>query len=350
MVDDISCSIENQNLKEIIEVAKQISSTLNIEHVIKNVSFIMTSKFNVAYSAIILQKDIDDLTPFVYFYKGTKKDVFIPNFSSILPLFEYFDKQEYNQIPFLQFCSDFKDNEIIDELKKMYPEFIIPLRSDKGVIGLFLQAKKGNGNLYSIEDNQFCINLISFAAISIENANLYRQATVDRMTKLYTHHQFQKRLEEEIKKSHRYDNIFSLLMFDIDHFKKFNDTYGHLQGDIIIKEISTIFSKSVRDVDFPSRYGGEEFIAILPETDVNHAAKVAERLRRSVQDYDFPGEGGPFKATISIGVVEFDKKKVNFNVDIIEAVDNALYYSKQNGRNRVSMARYGQSPALITFK
>ncbi|HOV13633.1 MAG TPA: GGDEF domain-containing protein [Spirochaetota bacterium] len=350
MVGEVSYSIENQNLKEIIEVAKQISSELNIDHIIKNVSFVMTSKFSATISAFILQKDIDDFTPMIYLYKSTKKEIFTPNFPSILPLFEYFDKQEYNQIPFLQFCNDFEDKEIVDEIKKIYPEFIIPLKSDKGILGVFLQGKKGNGNLYSLEDNQFCINVISFAAISIENANLYRQATVDRMTKLYTHHQFQKHLEEEIKKGQRYDNKFSLLMFDIDHFKKFNDTYGHLQGDIIIKEISSIFTKSVRDVDYPSRYGGEEFIAILPETDITHAAKVAERLRRTVEEYEFSGEGGPFKATISLGVAEFDKLKIKYNVDIIEAVDNALYYSKQNGRNRVSMARFGQSPALITFK
>ncbi len=350
MVGEVSYSIENQNLKEIIEVAKQISSGLNIDYIIKNVNYVMASKFSSNFTAFILQKDIDDFTPLIYLYKGTKKEIYSPLFESILPLFDYFDKQEYNQIPFLQFCSDFHDQKIVDEIRKIYPEFIIPLKSDKGIIGIFLQGKKGNGNLYSLEDNQFCINVISFAAISIENSNLYRQATVDRMTKLYTHHQFQKKLEEEIKKARRYDGVFSLLMFDIDHFKKFNDTYGHLQGDIIIKEIASIFSKSVRDVDFPSRYGGEEFITILPETDVTHAAKVAERLRATVENYQFPGEGGPFKATISIGVAEFDKERVYYNVDIIEAVDSALYCSKQNGRNRVSMARYGQTPALITFK
>ncbi|HOJ63875.1 MAG TPA: GGDEF domain-containing protein [Spirochaetota bacterium] len=342
-------NLEIQNLKEIIEVAKQISSGLEINYILKNVNYIVLSKFNPFFCGFILPQDIDDYTPLFYLYRGTNKSVFNLSFESILPLIDFFAKEEFNQISALQFYSSFPDVEIIEEIRKYNPEFIIPLKSDKGVIGVYLQGRKSDNNPYSIQDIEFCINIMSLTSISLENANLYRQAIVDRMTKLYTHHQFQKRLEEEIKKGHRYDYKFSLIMFDIDHFKKFNDTYGHLQGDIIIKEIAKIFSKSVRDVDFPCRYGGEEFIAILPECDVKAAAVVAERLRRKVESYDFPGENGPFKVTISVGIIEFKKEFVNFNEDIIENVDKALYNSKQNGRNRVSLGRYNSTPVLINF-
>ena len=283
-------SLENQNLKEIIEVAKQISSSLEIGYILKNVNYIVTSKFNATYSCFILPRDIDDYSPIFHIFKGTVKEVYNPQFDSIIPLIEFFDKQEFNQITFTQFSREFPNVLIVKEIEKLNPEFLIPLRSDKGIIGVFMQGKRKDENQYSMQDIEFCINMISFTSISIENANLYRQATVDRMTKLYTHHQFQKRLDEEIKKGHRYNSRFSIIMFDIDHFKKFNDTYGHLQGDIIIKEISKIFMKSVRDVDFPSRYGGEEFIVILPECDVKYATQVAERLRQTIEGYEFPGE------------------------------------------------------------
>ncbi|HNZ27339.1 MAG TPA: GGDEF domain-containing protein [Spirochaetota bacterium] len=341
-------NLETQNLKEIIEVAKQISSSLEISYILKNVNYIVMSKFNSLESCFVLPKDIDDYSPVFNIFRGNIKEIVTPGFDSIAPLVDFFDKNEFNQINFPQFCKYFPDKKILKEIEKINPDFLIPLRSDKGIIGVFMQGKRSDNLAYSMQDLEFCINIMSFTSIAIENANLYRQATVDRMTKLYTHHQFQKRLEEEIKKGHRYDYKFSLIMFDIDHFKKFNDVYGHLQGDIIIKEIAKLMVNSVRDVDFPSRYGGEEFIAILPESDIKASSLVAERLRQNVERYDFPGEGGPFKVTISAGVIEFKREFVKRNEDIIERVDKALYFSKQNGRNRVSLGRYDYEPSDTT--
>ena len=113
-------------------------------------------------------------------------------------------------------------------------------------------------------DIQYITRIVRFASIAIENASLFRQATTDRMTGLFSHHFFEKNLDEELERARRYKATFSLVMFDIDHFKKFNDTYGHLQGDRIIREIARLLVKSIRQVDFPARYGGEEFAVILP--------------------------------------------------------------------------------------
>ena len=156
----------------------------------------------------------------------------------------------------------------------------MPLKSDKGIIGLFILGAKKNGNSYTSEELQSIYYIIRFASIAIENSNLYRRAIIDRMTKLYTHHQFQKKLEEEITRCQRYNsNFFSIIMLDIDNFKEFNDTFGHLQGDIIIKEIAAIINSSVRNIDFPARYGGEEFAIILPQIHGAGAFAVAERLK-----------------------------------------------------------------------
>jgi diguanylate cyclase (GGDEF)-like protein len=177
-----------------------------------------------------------------------------------------------------------------------------------------------------------------FAAISIENANLFRQATTDRMTGLYSHYFFEKTLEEEMERARRYKSTFSLVMFDIDHFKKFNDTYGHVQGDVIIKEIARLLTQSVRQVDFPARYGGEEFAVILPSVDAKGALVVAERLRKRVEKHDFPGDHGPLYVTISVGVAEFDPEATYAASEIVREADKALYQSKERGRNRVTTA------------
>jgi diguanylate cyclase (GGDEF)-like protein len=160
------------------------------------------------------------------------------------------------------------------------------------------------------------------------------------MTGLFSHHFFEKTLDEELERARRYKTTFSLVMFDIDHFKKFNDAYGHLQGDRIIREISKLLCKSIRQVDFPARYGGEEFAVILPSVDIKGALVVAERLRRKVEACNFPSSDGgqPLHVTISVGVTEFDPESAYAPTEIIREADRALYKSKELGRNRVTVS------------
>ena len=160
------------------------------------------------------------------------------------------------------------------------------------------------------------------------------------MTGLFSHHFFEKNLDEELERARRYKATFSLVMFDIDHFKKFNDTYGHLQGDRIIREIARLLCKSIRQVDFPARYGGEEFAVILPAVDIKGALVVAERLRKRVEAFDFTSldGGGPLHVTISLGVTEFDAESAYASSEIVREADRALYQSKEHGRNRVTIS------------
>jgi diguanylate cyclase (GGDEF)-like protein len=159
------------------------------------------------------------------------------------------------------------------------------------------------------------------------------------MTKLFSHHYFQQNLEEEIARAHRYGTILSLIMFDIDHFKKFNDTYGHLQGDLIIKEIANILRGSVRTIDFTARYGGEEFAVILPEVNAKGAAVVAERIRKTIETHSFKGEEDSLFVTVSIGVAAFKPARMRSASQLIAEADKALYQSKEMGRNRVTVQK-----------
>ena len=205
--------------------------------------------------------------------------------------------------------------------------------------GLILLPAKTEGGSFTLLDVQYITQIVRFASIAIENANLYWQATTDRMTKLFSHHFFEKNLEEEILRARRYGAIFSLLMLDIDHFKKFNDAYGHLQGDLIIKEIAHVLRSSVRSIDFTARYGGEEFAIILPEVNVQGAAVVAERIRQSIEKHAFAGEEGPLHVTVSIGVAEFKAERMRTASQFIAEADKALYQSKDQGRNRITVQK-----------
>lgn len=163
---------------------------------------------------------------------------------------------------------------------------------------------------------------------------LRRLSTTDALTGLYNRRHMTAVLSNEHCRSSRTDNPLSVLMFDVDHFKKFNDTYGHDQGDKVLQAVAKTFQASVRIYDVACRYGGEEFIGILPNTNSEGAFCVAERLRSAVEAMDVNG----LKVTISIGVATFPGVDAKNGDSLVEAADKALYVSKQNGRNRVTVA------------
>ena len=331
---------ENQDLKEIIEIAFQITAQLEIENVIKNVVWSFVSKFQTETVTIVLPGEMDETAVQVISYRGLKKEDLGLTLPSLQPLLAFLDKDEYSQVPFSYLRESFPDKEVVDRLAMLAIDVLVPLRTDKGSIGILLLPRNGAGDTYGLLEIQYITRIVRFASIAIENASLFRQATTDRMTGLYSHHFFEKNLDEELERARRYKSTFSLVMFDIDHFKKFNDTYGHLQGDRIIREIAKLLWKSIRNVDFAARYGGEEFAVILPSVDVKGALIVAERLRKRVETFGFPSSdgGASLHVTISVGVTEFDPESAYAPSEIIREADRALYKSKENGRNKVTVS------------
>jgi diguanylate cyclase (GGDEF)-like protein len=328
---------ENQDLREILEIAFQITAQLEIENVIKNVVWSLVSKFQTETITVALPGEIDENAVQVVSYRGLKKEDLGVSLPSIMPVLTFLDKDEYSQIAFSYFQENFPDKVMVERLAALAVDMIVPLRTDKGSIGILLLPKAGSGGSYGLQEIQYVTRITRFASIAIENASLFRQATTDRMTGLFSHHFFEKTLEEELERARRYKTTFSLVMFDIDHFKKFNDAYGHLQGDRIIRDIARLLCKSIRQVDFPARYGGEEFAVILPAVDVRGALVVAERLRKRVEGHEFPGNDGPLHVTISVGVTEFDAESAYAPTEIIRDADRALYQSKEHGRNMVTV-------------
>jgi len=166
----------------------------------------------------------------------------------------------------------------------------------------------------------------------------YEKSIHDGLTGLYTHNFFQNYLEQAISKAKRYGTPLSLLMLDIDYFKKFNDTYGHPAGDRVLVNIARLLKEALREADIAARYGGEEFILVLPETDDRRAYLLAERLRKNVQAFDFlRGKEKGVEITISIGVAGYGKGM--HREVLISQADQALYRAKKEGRNKVCVFR-----------
>ena len=172
-----------------------------------------------------------------------------------------------------------------------------------------------------------------------KNEKLREMTQRDGLTNLINHKYFHEVLEDELARSKRYQRLFSLIILDIDFFKKINDTYGHRIGDMVLEEVSKKIISEVRKNDIVSRYGGEEFAVILPETDLTGCKIISERIRSAVEEMEIVIESHRIKTTISLGLITFNP---NVHSDmtkgtLIDAADAAMYNSKKNGRNKISV-------------
>ncbi len=214
----------------------------------------------------------------------------------------------------------------------------VPLTIENEIVGILYvddfkerEFKKGEVFALSLLANQ--------AALAIKEARFHeeieRLATTDSLTGLYNHRFFYERLKEEIKRSRRYHLNLSVIMIDLDDFKAFNDRYGHLVGDYILKEVAKKLKRVIRETDVLSRYGGEEFAIILPQTSTKEAKCVAERIKRSIEEMVLKNENTYLgKLTLSAGVSTYPFHGIN-ETELIGAADKALYVAKNQGKNQV---------------
>jgi diguanylate cyclase (GGDEF)-like protein len=174
-----------------------------------------------------------------------------------------------------------------------------------------------------------------------KNVELREISITDSLTGLYNRKHLMETLDKEVSRSQRHSRSFSLLVIDIDHFKKYNDTYGHLAGDEVLSKLASVFKESIRSSDYAARYGGEEFIIMLPEIGPEQGVEAAERIRHKVAEEIFSGDGESIKVTISVGVACYPKNGEDAE-SVIRNADAALYEAKELGRNRVILAGANQ--------
>lgn len=227
----------------------------------------------------------------------------------------------------------------VDETTKESTRTLVaaPLVIKGNIIGVMEAINKMDDSDFNSFDLEIFESLALHAAVAIENAELYMAGISDRMTGLFNHEFFMTQLEKEFQRSRRYGHALSLIMFDIDHFKNFNDTYGHQLGDQVIIKIAGFMKNSCRkDIDIPCRYGGEEFALILPDTEKEGAILFGERIRKAISEMTVSHQGEEIPIKVSGGICNLEDLEPENRDEFIKMADTALYHSKRKGRNRVS--------------
>ncbi len=233
------------------------------------------------------------------------------------------------------------DPRYIEGFSEANSELAVPLKCKEEIIGV-LDIESEEFNAFDSKDLDTLRTLANYIAAYIKNAELHQETVnlskTDSLTGLFNRRVFKDMLLKELQRAKRYNHPFSLIMIDIDNFKKYNDSFGHPEGDSVIKSLAQVFRASTRDVDTIARYGGEEFIIILPETSKQDAANIAERIRRNFKRINFYPRAAakPLNMTISLGVATFPKDGTIAEL-LVNNVDNALYQSKRTGKDKISV-------------
>jgi diguanylate cyclase (GGDEF)-like protein len=197
---------------------------------------------------------------------------------------------------------------------------------------------------FTPQERELFSYLTSQAAVSVENVDLHetvqRQAVTDELTGLFNHRRFQEVMDVEVERARRYDQEMGLIMLDIDNFKRVNDTYGHLQGDMVLREVARVLRQSAREIDEPARYGGEEMAVALPQTDLDGAYRFAERVRQRIEALELPllDGDGILRVTASFGAASLAAAPQSDKEGLVAAADAALYRAKRSGKNRTVKA------------
>ncbi|MGM0507724.1 MAG: sensor domain-containing diguanylate cyclase [Fusobacteriota bacterium] len=323
------------NLMSLNFAAKMISSELEFKDIFKN-SIDMFMEIGGAYSGAFMYSNEDKNQLII---KSIAGDLDKKYKNQEVKLSDETKKKLKNVKDIIIFnkdadmeLSEVKNNEIIKNIKaKIY----IPIFIKDSFLGAILLGEKQNEQPYSKDNIELLNTLSTQVGVSLNNARLYNSAIRDGMTKLYLNTYFKSRLASEIYRSRRYDSNLSLIMIDIDHFKNFNDTYGHQTGDKVLIEVANILKENTRSSDIVSRYGGEEFAIILPETGMDSSKIVAENIRKKVESKKIKDKSKILSVTISLGIFTLESGESEISgQEFIENADKTLYYSKENGRNQ----------------
>lgn len=226
--------------------------------------------------------------------------------------------------------------------RTLNPEIVIPVPGPSGLYGLVLVGSKMLKEEYTSSELNYLQELMSFVSQSIQNHLHYEQTLRDIKTGLFNNFYFMTRLNDEIARVSRNDTSASVIIIDVDNFRNFNDDNGYLAGDKVLESLALIVKMGVRTEDIPSRFGGEEFSVLLPDSDRQSAWAVAERLRMSAASMKVPWDPPLPQVTISLGIYTFDSATLKQDAgtgaaEIISRASEAMYLSKERGRNRTTL-------------
>ena len=326
------------DLKQLIEVSKGLNSNLEYNTLIESILLTCMGQMQLLDAGIFVRKGLEQESFSLHReYKGFELDHDIDlDIDVKSPVISYVEKE--NRCYLLgELKNEVQDEESFKVFDVLKPSLVVPLKSKGLIHGLIILGNRINGKGFTEYEKEYLLNIGSMAGIAIYNAFLYEMATTDMMTKLKIHHFFHATLVEEMERSRKQKKPLILMMFDIDHFKNFNDIHGHLAGDKVLINVANLIKRNIRQIDIASRYGGEEFGVVLPKTEIHEALIVAERIRSEIESEVVEFEAEKLNVTISVGVTQFDKDTDLEKTNFIKRADKALYLSKEYGRNRVTL-------------
>lgn len=315
---------------------RNLSDFLNYERILVEKLFSLLSSFVEYTVAGIFFASPDDFAENVL-YIDTLGRNFSKNVLSDIQ-YDFFRKMDefknYKETKF-EVVRILMGKEIDYKFTDLKSKIIIPLVFDKNLIGGICFYTRQETDYSSFRYFDLMITeLLTIFKMKYQYTEKEFMSVLDGLTGLYNRRQFEIGLEQEHNRSKRHPSDFSLAILDIDFFKKVNDTYGHQYGDYVLKTVASIMKSSFRKTDMLYRYGGEELVMIMPETNIEGALIPVQRLRRAVEEYDFNYNGVKAKVTVSIGLT-MNYQDLATAGDILKSADEALYNAKESGRNRV---------------
>ena len=226
---------------------------------------------------------------------------------------------------------------LAQRLAALHADLVAPLVDDRRLVGLLVLGPRRNGARYHAEEVELINLLCQHVVTVLENARLFESATLDSLTGLMRREAILDALDKELVRARRYRRPLSVAMIDIDNFKFVNDRFGHLAGDSLLKWVAHSIARNLRSTDRVGRFGGEEFLAVYPETDVTGAVRVSDKMRSLVAQHGLETEGGGVvRVTVSVGVATLPHDEPLERDELLRAADRALYHAKDSGRNQVN--------------
>ncbi len=315
---------------------RNLSDFLNYERILVEKLFSLMSSF-VEYSvAGVFFASPDDYAENILYFDTLGRNINKSVLSDVQ--YDFFKKmEEFKTLKNTKFevVRILLGKETSYEFSDLKSKIIIPLMFDKKLIGGICFYTRQNMDYASFRYFDIMISeLLAIFKMKYQYTEKEFMSVLDGLTGLYNRRQFEIGLEQEYNRTKRHPSDFSLAILDIDFFKKVNDTYGHQYGDYVLKTVASLMKQAFRKTDLLYRYGGEELIMIMPETNIEGAIIPVQRLRRMIEEYDFDYNGVKAKVTASIGLT-MNYQEFNSPADILKSADEALYKAKESGRNRV---------------
>lgn len=344
-VEELTARYEKRlyDLQQLLEIARSLCSTLDYSTLIESILYTCMCQMRVLGAGIFVLDDFEtDSYNLSANYTGMDLDSQIEYVIQMnSPLVAVLNEKD--KVFTVRDIQKKLPDDKLDQIYSLKPSLIVPLFQKNRMNGILLLGERmdlGDGTAYTDYDIKQILSIASLASMAINNAALLERSSTDMMTKLKLKYYFFNQLTDRLDLALAQGLPIGVIMFDIDHFKNFNDNYGHACGDYVLTSVAKIIKNSIRSQDMASRYGGEEFTVMLPNTLKEDAMQVAERIRSNIESMNFEYEGKKVKVTISGGVSVFDKDEnpVSSAKEFVEQADKALYVSKCAGRNRITYA------------